>query len=55
MIGTVPTDYYYATTIDSSLPDDHTVIIGKTAYDQISFNHRKFFVRASDLSVKKLS
>ena len=54
-IGTVPTDYYYATTIDSSLPDDHTVIIGKTAYDQISFNHRKFFVRASDLSVKKLS
>ena len=53
--GTVPTDYYYAATIDSSLPDDHTVIIGKTAYDQISFNHRKFFVRASDVSVKNLS
>lgn len=54
-IGTIPTDYYYAATIDSSLPDDHTVIIGKTAYDQISFNHRKFFVRASDVSVTSLS
>jgi N-acetyl-anhydromuramyl-L-alanine amidase AmpD len=54
-IGTVPTDYDYATTIDSSLPDDHTVTIGKTAYDQISFNHRKFFVRANDVSVKSLS
>ena len=54
-IGTVPTDYYYAATIDSSRPDDHTVIIGRTAYDQISFNHRKFFVQASDVSVKSLS
>ncbi|HZC61759.1 MAG TPA: hypothetical protein VE464_08980 [Streptosporangiaceae bacterium] len=54
-IGTIPADYYYAATIDSSLPDDHTVIIGKTAYDQISFNHRKFFVRANDVSVKSLS
>ncbi len=53
--GTVPTDYYYAATIDSSRPDDHTIIIGKTAYDQISYNHRKFFVRASDVSVKNLS
>jgi N-acetylmuramoyl-L-alanine amidase len=53
--GTVPTDYYYAPTFDSSLPDDHTVITGKTAYDQISFNHRKFFVRANDVSVEKLS
>jgi N-acetyl-anhydromuramyl-L-alanine amidase AmpD len=53
--GAVPTDYYYAATIDSSRPDDHTVIIGKTAYDQISFNHRKFFVRADDVSVKNLS
>lgn len=53
--GTIPTDYYYAATIDSSRPDDHTVIIGKTAYDQISFNHRKFFVQASDVRVKSLS
>jgi hypothetical protein len=54
-IGTVPTDYYYAATIDSSLPDDHTIIIGKTAYDQISYNHRKFFVQAKDVTIKKLT
>jgi hypothetical protein len=54
-IGTVPTDYYYAATIDSRLADDHTIIIGKTAYDQISYNHRKFFVQAKDVTIKKLS
>jgi N-acetylmuramoyl-L-alanine amidase-like protein len=54
-IGVVPTDYYYAATINSSLPDDHTVIVGKTAYYQISFNHRKFFVKATDVTVKNLS
>ena len=53
-IGVVPTDYYYAATINSSLPDDHTIIIGKTAYYQISFNHRKFFVKAKDVTVKNL-
>ena len=53
-ISTIPADYYYAATINSSLPDDHTIIIGKTAYDQISFNHRKFFVKATDVTVKNL-
>jgi hypothetical protein len=53
-IGTVPTDYYYAATIDSRLADDHTIIIGKTAYDQISYNHRKFFVKARDVTIKNL-
>src|SRR6516165_4055146 len=52
--GTVPTDFYYAATINSSLADDHTIIIGKTAYDQISYNHRKFFVRAKDVTIKNL-
>jgi N-acetyl-anhydromuramyl-L-alanine amidase AmpD len=52
-IGT-PTDFYYAVTVNSSRPDDHTVIIGKRLYDQISFNHRKFFVRASGVTVKNL-
>jgi N-acetyl-anhydromuramyl-L-alanine amidase AmpD len=55
MIGTIPTDYYYAATINASLPDDHTLIIGHTAYYQISFNHRKLFVRASDVTAEKLS
>jgi N-acetyl-anhydromuramyl-L-alanine amidase AmpD len=53
VIGT-PTDYYYAVTINSSRPDDHTVVIGKTRYDQISFNHRRFFVRASNVIFKNL-
>jgi hypothetical protein len=55
LAGAVPTDYYYAATVNSSLPDDHTLIIGKTAYDQISFNHRTFFVQASDVTVRSLS
>lgn len=50
----IPTDYYYTKYYDSSAPDDHTVIIGKTVYYQISFNHRRFFVRASDVSVQSL-
>jgi hypothetical protein len=53
--GAIPTDYYYAVTINSSLPGDHTLVIGNTAYYQISFNHRKFFVRAADVTVHKLT
>ncbi len=53
--GLVTTDYYYAPTINSSRPHDHTVIIGATKYDQISFNHRKFFVRAGDVIPRHLS
>ncbi len=53
-IGSVPTDYYYTDNIDSSAPDDHTVIIGKTVYYQINFNHRRFYVRASDVTTKTL-
>jgi N-acetylmuramoyl-L-alanine amidase len=52
--GLVPTDFYYAATINSSLPDDHTLIIGPRSFCQISFNHRKFFVRASDVTVRTL-
>lgn len=48
------TDYFYAPTWNYSYPHDHTVIIGKTGYYQISFNHRKFFVRASQVAVHKL-
>jgi N-acetyl-anhydromuramyl-L-alanine amidase AmpD len=52
--GMVPDDYYYAVTIDSSKPDDHTVITGKTGYYQISYNHRLFYVKAADVVVKHL-
>ncbi|HCU93126.1 MAG TPA: N-acetylmuramoyl-L-alanine amidase [Actinobacteria bacterium] len=53
--GAVPADFYYAVTINSSRPDDHTVIIGRSVYDQISFNHRRFFVRARDVTMRSLS
>ena len=49
--GQVPDDYYYAVTINSSLPDDHTVILGQTVYYQISYNHREFYVNAADVRV----
>ena len=55
MTSSIPTDYYYAPTIDSSLPDDHTVIIGKTVYYQIGLNHRVFYVRATDVVVQSLT
>ena len=50
----VTTDYYYAKTFNSSLPDDHTIVIGTTRYYQISYNHRKFYVRASQVRVETL-
>lgn len=52
--GAVPDDYYYAVTFDSSVPDDHTVIRGKTLYYQIVYNHRLFYVKAADVVVKYL-
>jgi hypothetical protein len=54
VITSVPTDYYYAATINSSLTDDHTLIIGTTPYYQISFNHREFYVQASDVTLQNL-
>ncbi len=53
--GTVPDDYYYAATYNSSKPDDHTVISGKTVYYQIIFNHRLFYVKANDVVAKSVS
>jgi N-acetyl-anhydromuramyl-L-alanine amidase AmpD len=55
VVSSIPTDYYYAATINSSLTGDHTVIIGTTAYYQISLNHRKFYVRANDVTLQNLS
>ena len=55
VIGAIPTDYYYAATINASRPGDHTLVIGHMVYYQISFNHRKFFVRAADVIVQKLT
>ncbi|HLX48450.1 MAG TPA: N-acetylmuramoyl-L-alanine amidase [Streptosporangiaceae bacterium] len=52
--GAVPDDYYYAVTFDSSMPDDHTVIRGKTLYYQIIYNHRLCYVKAADVVVSYL-
>lgn len=46
------TDYYYAKTYDSSLPDDHTVVVGQDRYYQIWFGHRIAYVRAADVEVR---
>lgn len=47
--GKVPTDYYYAKTIDDSLPGDHTNVSGNTAYYQIQLGHRIAYVQAKDV------
>ena len=44
-------DYYYAKTIDDSLPDDHTVVTGQDKYIRIQLGHRIAFVMASDVDV----
>jgi hypothetical protein len=50
--GRLPTDYYYAKTYDSSLPKDHTVVVGKDRYYQIWFGHRIAYVRAADVTLR---
>jgi hypothetical protein len=48
----LPTDYYYAKTYDSSLPRDHTVVVGTDRYYQIWFGHRIAYVRAADVALR---
>ena len=45
------TDYYYAKTYDSSLPGDHTVVVGKQRYYQIWYGHRIAYVKATDVKL----
>jgi N-acetyl-anhydromuramyl-L-alanine amidase AmpD len=47
----LPADYYYAKTYDSSLPGDHTVVVGKQRYYQIWFGHRIAYVKATDVQL----
>lgn len=49
--GLAPTDYYYAKTIDSSKPLDHTVVRGKQKYYRIQIGHRIGYVNAADVTV----
>ncbi|WP_239076918.1 N-acetylmuramoyl-L-alanine amidase [Actinocatenispora rupis] len=48
----VPADYYYAPTIDLSMPGDHTVVRGHDRYFEIQFGHRVAYVRAADVTVR---
>jgi N-acetyl-anhydromuramyl-L-alanine amidase AmpD len=49
--GETPTGYYYAKTIDDSLPDDHTYVTGQDRYLTIQIGHRIGFVKAADVDV----
>ena len=53
MIGdkTVPTDYYYAKSIDGSVPGDKTVIRGQEVYYQVWVGHRLGYVKAAQVHV----
>jgi hypothetical protein len=44
-------DYYYAKTVDSSLPDDHTVVSGTDRYYEIQLGYRVAYVRSADVMV----
>jgi len=50
--GSLRSRYYWAWTIDSSLPDDHTVVVGHDVYWVIQFNERIAYVKASDVVLK---
>ncbi|HEY3683765.1 MAG TPA: N-acetylmuramoyl-L-alanine amidase [Streptosporangiaceae bacterium] len=50
VVNVVKADYYYAKTIDASLPGDRTVVHGKQAYDVIQLGHRLAYVRTSDVA-----
>jgi N-acetylmuramoyl-L-alanine amidase len=52
--NSITTDYYYTDTINSTAPDDHTVVIGNMVYYQIGFNHRRFYVNANDVTTESL-
>jgi N-acetyl-anhydromuramyl-L-alanine amidase AmpD len=49
--GSTPDTYYYAPTIDSGRPGDHTVVVGKQPYLEIQLGHRIAFVKATDVRV----
>ncbi|MFC9246298.1 N-acetylmuramoyl-L-alanine amidase [Streptomyces sp. NPDC057136] len=49
--GEAPTGYYYAPTIDSSMPYDHTYFSGKEKYVTVQIGHRIGFVKTSDVDV----
>ena len=48
---TVPTDYYYAKSMDNSLEGDKTVISGDQVYYQVWVGHRFGYVKAEDVRV----
>ena len=51
--GPIKPDHYYAWTIDKSLPYDHTVFKGNQDYYLVQFGNRPYFVKASEVDVRK--
>ncbi len=47
----VPTDYYYAKSIDGSIPGDKTVIRGDQRYYQVWVGHRFGYVKADQVRI----
>lgn len=52
--GPTPTDYYYAKTINSTLPDDHTDVVGSNRYYEVQIGHRIGFVMAKDVLLEQV-
>ncbi|MBD0745003.1 N-acetylmuramoyl-L-alanine amidase [Streptomyces sp. CBMA152] len=52
--GEAPTGYYYAPTIDSSLPYDHTYFAGGSKYVTVQIGHRIGVVKADDVDVVRV-
>ncbi|MGA8114986.1 MAG: N-acetylmuramoyl-L-alanine amidase [Actinocatenispora sp.] len=49
--GKAAADYYYAKTIDASIPHDRTDVVGQDRYLRIQLGHRIAFVKAADVDV----
>ena len=49
--GSFQAENYYARFDPANVPANHTLVIGGTAYFQISYNHRIVYVKASDVRV----
>ncbi|WEH32038.1 peptidoglycan recognition family protein [Streptomyces sp. AM 4-1-1] len=49
--GRAPTGYFYAPTIDASLPYGHTYFPGRQKYVTVQIGHRVAFVKAADVDI----
>lgn len=48
----VKNDFYYAWSVNDSLPYDHTVFTGQTKYSLIEYGSRQYFVKQSGINIQ---